>query len=541
MKSRITLSSVFLLVACLLTYLFSCRKGTDPSGDPSLGSGLQLQWLNYSGTNQLVNNMVQQLKQPGFSDNIISDCSACTPDWDKFTFAGHMGDTLATMLVPVVDKGNILSAYIRIALDKNSQVKKVAVFDYIKGYLTNNDPYDKALRGMDLTILYSHNNLLPAGFSPELAKRQFAKQSKIWMQARRKSPEGRRRTITTSTPITCNSHIDLWYSSWTSFPSTGNVAAQFMLDLQDEFNNLGGIGSNETFSAMLNENGIDIVCSPGAESQLTYIVTTAFADWQGQFPEYHLQMESLDISTNCSGGTGQDPDGSGNGPGGVTPPDPVDPCAQKAKVNANAQNTIVAAQNNQISSDLAADQSQEYGTEAVLLSWTNPSLGYSPKPVRASGTLDALVGEFTWNDVDGYTIGFMHDHPGGTAPSPDDVLEMRTHLTGPVFNNVPNVYYARQFYEANVSVTVITTAKTYVVTINDWAAIQPLFDQYESDPTTFDNNYQALATQFGSSEMALLKIFGNTINVYTAAPGSTDFKPLTLNAAGTGVMTLPCN
>jgi hypothetical protein len=101
---------------------------------------------------------------------------------------------------------------------------------------------------------------------------------------------------------------------------------------------------------------------------------------------------------------------------------------------------------------------------------------------------------------------------------------------------------AVSFYKANASVTVVTSTNNYVVTINNWAAIQTLYNQYLANPTAF-NNSVAINTASSNYEVAILSAFGGAINLYTTG-GLTSYYPLTLNVnSGTNTASaieVPC-
>jgi hypothetical protein len=48
----------------------------------------------------------------------------------------------------------------------------------------------------------------------------------------------------------------------------------------------------------------------------------------------------------------------------------------------------------------------------------------TPVLVATAANPDQMVQPFTWDSTNGYTIGFTHDHPNGTGPSPADIFSM---------------------------------------------------------------------------------------------------------------------
>ncbi len=232
------------------------------------------------------------------------------------------------------------------------------------------------------------------------------------------------------------------------------------------------------------------------------------------------------------------------------PDDITDPCAQKADIAARAANAIIAAQNTLILSNTTSTE-VEYGTDQNLTSLTGTS--YVNTGVTRGAT-DAWTPTFSWDSTNGYTVGFSHGHPGDTGPSPIDVyfLASQINTNAALRNNATN----KQIYEAKASVTTLTSAGTYVVTINDWTAISTVLTNSYSTPAqvaAFNNNYQAIGQQYISDNgsatkgdagvFALMQLFPGAINVYYAPTGSNTYTPLTINTAVNGNKTignLPC-
>jgi len=244
-------------------------------------------------------------------------------------------------------------------------------------------------------------------------------------------------------------------------------------------------------------------------------------------------------------------DGGGGFPSPTTPGPCVvdapvkDPCAEKNKVNAIAANTVISNQNAQI---LANSTTNEYGAEQTLrsLSSTTDYLNTTVRTDNATGAFDAV---FHWDSTNGYTIGWSHGHPGNSAPSPDDVFGMANVLlllrqSGASQKDV-------QFYQNNVSTTVVTKTGNYVVTVNDWNKLQGIYNNFSSSQISkdsFDDSYNLLTTTYSDDNnvpqaerqtYALLKTFGSSINVYKVSAGSTNYEPLTLSGADK-VVTVGC-
>jgi len=233
-------------------------------------------------------------------------------------------------------------------------------------------------------------------------------------------------------------------------------------------------------------------------------------------------------------------------------PAAAEPCAQKVGVIARATNTIIAAQNATILGD--STSTNEYGADQNLTSITGST--YKNTPVT-SGTGNTWNPTFTWDSTAGYTVGWTHDHPFGSAPSPDDVFVMMTNLTNPAL--ISAGAQSIKVYKSNVSVTVVTKTGNYVVTVKDWGALQTLYTDFNStqeDPTThlnaFDTDFVSkgrtyltanpLASEGDAGIYALQTKFGASINIFHAPKGSTTYTPLTVTTVDSKpqVATLPC-
>ena len=236
----------------------------------------------------------------------------------------------------------------------------------------------------------------------------------------------------------------------------------------------------------------------------------------------------LSVRLSCDGGT----------PGNPTnqPPTPTQsvPCSGKDSVNKQNLNPVINYLNNLIWSKRLADNSVEYGANLKLADWTN-STSYINTPIT-SGTLGTWQPGFTW-DASGYTIGFTHDHPQNNGPNPDDTFI----IFEPLFNtNLRNAGDdAKDFYKSHVTVTSITAVGTYVVNIVDWGIMTDIYNnRWNGKESSFDaqwnnfaldflnNNQQASVADAGA--YAMLKLFGNSINVFYAEQGFSTFHPLSI-------------
>ena len=128
-------------------------------------------------------------------------------------------------------------------------------------------------------------------------------------------------------------------------------------------------------------------------------------------------------------------------------------------------------------------------------------------------------------------------------PSPADVKWIFNNASDTALTNAGTT--AAQFFKNNASVTVVTTNARYVITIADWTAFanlgttEELTDTFRSEGGLYKQS-NPNATNAEASEYALLKTFGNTINLYKASLNSTAYKPLQINTNKGKVEDKPC-
>ncbi len=146
------------------------------------------------------------------------------------------------------------------------------------------------------------------------------------------------------------------------------------------------------------------------------------------------------------------------------------------------------------------------------------------------------------------TVGFTHIHTFDSAPSAKDLFVGRIGFVnpgGPTMNTAQQQVFLEYFTS-----TVVTENNTYVVTIKDqtkWleytteAAVEQAqakwlkaVDQYR------ENNKGALNSE--AQEHALIKLFGDVVNIYKAPRNHTghEFQPLTLDSSGKPIAA-PCD
>jgi hypothetical protein len=232
-------------------------------------------------------------------------------------------------------------------------------------------------------------------------------------------------------------------------------------------------------------------------------------------------------------------------------PAPKNPCVEKTQVSAKAANATLAAQLNQLLSNLyspnPAINGIEYGSEKNLQSLSGDV--YKTTTTQP-GSSDGFAASFSWNSTEGYTMGNSHNHIGGSAPSPDDVFVMIDQLNDQELLNsgISNI----TTYKNGVSQTIVTKSGNYVVTVANWGDLQQLFTTYKANKEAFQEQYRNIESSYKSSHplategepttYALLSQFGDAINLYKSTPGTTSYSPLqiTSTASTPTVSTKPC-
>lgn len=208
---------------------------------------------------------------------------------------------------------------------------------------------------------------------------------------------------------------------------------------------------------------------------------------------------------------------------------PKNPCIEKLMHALRASDAVNLANKNTI---IANSISKEWGAEQKV---SNPFgiTSYLNIPARTDASSNTFSANFSWDAINGYTTGVAHGHPQGSAPSPIDIFWMLEQANDADLIASGNLDY----YKKTISVTVYTpNGTTYVVTVNDWAALTALHNTYKAnrqafltnwslDGGTFINNNNPSDPSLALAWASLIR-FGNSINIYRAPPGSTNLEPL---------------
>ncbi|GAB2703812.1 hypothetical protein GCM10027037_32130 [Mucilaginibacter koreensis] len=290
-------------------------------------------------------------------------------------------------------------------------------------------------------------------------------------------------------------------------------------------------------------------CETRAITTVTYTCVSAGDIAPTCTPNYTTTYYQVcdDGSGGGSGGPQPPAPGGGGGGGGSGPTfppaptgpdpndnDPTDPCKQSKYVSAKAQNTTVKAQNDEIKGHIS-DSNVEYGANQNI---SQPNVNGVPvsTPVTTNGADDSWTPTPTWNNDKGYTVGFSHNHPDDNGPSPNDVFA----IFSPLYNS--EIRLASQadkdFYKSNASVTTLTSNGSYIVMIKDWNKMLDLYNTLyttQAQKNAFKADYINIGQLYFDKNptsglgmagvYALLKKFGDAINVYKADASSMTYQP----------------
>ena len=209
---------------------------------------------------------------------------------------------------------------------------------------------------------------------------------------------------------------------------------------------------------------------------------------------------------------------------------PEDPCAKKGALQTQINNAVIDTLKTKI---LAKTDGKEWGAKQSLNSLSMTS-GYKTTPLLTNGAVDYVNIGFSWNATEGYSIGSVHNHPSGNAPSYDDVFKMVSNLSEPGI--AASGLNGINFYKNNVSTTIVTSSGTYVVTVKNWQELNISFGNWVANPNVFEAEYNGAAAEYlidhptaldkELSEFALLAILSKGINLYKTEPNSNILKPL---------------
>ncbi|MBC9908954.1 hypothetical protein [Chitinophaga varians] len=210
------------------------------------------------------------------------------------------------------------------------------------------------------------------------------------------------------------------------------------------------------------------------------------------------------------------------------------PCDERKTIDSNMKVPAFSKPLSELRGKLATS-SNEWGVEQAL-----STLGgkWVQKPLYTDNNIDHIHSNFTWNAAEGYTIGFAHSHPAGTAPSPQDIFDLvEKALNSPEFKLYPSDL---NFFIKNASLTVVTKDNNYIITLNDWDKIKTLYESFKSDPGAFENNFRRKSTELKSATSGLLSIFGSAVNIYLDPLDNMGVIPVELDSNSKLPVGKPC-
>jgi hypothetical protein len=153
---------------------------------------------------------------------------------------------------------------------------------------------------------------------------------------------------------------------------------------------------------------------------------------------------------------------------------------------------------------------------------------------------------FYWDDTNGHTVGYSHDHPD-SGPDVDDLsLGYQLYLQ--------HLYHSptadQNFFKTNFAITTITPYGSYIVSVRNWDAYADVIkDNYGNDLPAMDAAWQRYAQEYltnnpngndgDAAAYALMQIFGSTIYIFYKAPNQSDYQPIKANSSY-GITITPC-
>ena len=225
-----------------------------------------------------------------------------------------------------------------------------------------------------------------------------------------------------------------------------------------------------------------------------------------------------------------------------------DPCDDADKNDGRADDPKINKMNNEIRDK---STSKEFGAEQNLDTFPpENSSNYKDTAVRSDNNSASFKPNFTWNATDGYTIGISHGHPGGSAPSPADLVNAYSYLSNAELAAAGQE--AMDYFKDNFTITAVTQDATYTVNITDWDRLGELYNDFKADRSGaieaykdqgkiyLETNRNISNRNADATTFAALKMYGDAVTLTKREVGSSKSSPLKLSNNGSGFSKTPC-
>lgn len=396
-------TTLILLLAAALPY---CSKKEERYHYENKKEELKLQ---YTGSDSSVHSVVNQLNTSAFTTRMGLDSLGEThPDFDRHLWGGKLGDSLHYLLVPFVNKQDVLVSYLRVGLFKKV-VTDVSRIAYVANYMNANDSA-KGWRGVELAALQKAGIQLPEGFDTGGVQKALEKEGAAMKVANRKS----RRQSAAKAEQNCSYYIQCYYFA-SCEPDVFN--AIFLNEYRSRMAQLGANVDIWGYSAV---NVTGLPDAVGAAVGVFYETLSYVSNLQS----CNVSVQNVTVTTDCSE----------NG-GGDTPP--LDPCA--ASCEAQAASLYSSAQ---VTSELLP--AEVIATADPFVKDKNPrwialkNLFWNLKS-EEKGTVKLInvqQDKWQWEKLEHSQIVFAGISPGG-------VVTVESQQGTPSFHEgTPNVLYA---------------------------------------------------------------------------------------------------
>lgn len=262
-----------------------------------------------------------------------------------------------------------------------------------------------------------------------------------------------------------------------------------------------------------------------------------------------------------------DPDGFDGGGGGTTGPAPG-PIPKKQKVVDNKYNDPCKGVKlaNKLSSikgikDLINNIKGKSSEYAAAIKLSNPN---DPTSITLGSTFtdsksNAVNIIPSWSENSGYTVGFIHNHPNGSAPSPSDIFVPALNISDMIQTNAVSEAQLNNYLD-NFASIVVSGDKVFTITIKNAAYFKAMQDAGYFAPgfnrskvnREFSDNMIAYANKNNLDLQnalhnreagigALLKMYGDIINIMEHKVGETSAaKNLKHNSSRKVTSNNPC-